>query len=50
MYMNVLPVYMPWKPEDGIRPPGIRVRDGCKLPCGYMELNFRPLKEQLLGL
>ena len=30
----------------GVRSPGTRVTDGCKMTCGCWELNWGPLKEQ----
>lgn len=24
----------PWRPEEGVRPPGAEVGDGCEPPCG----------------
>lgn len=36
MYMGIHACHMraggPWKPEEGIRPPGSRVTGGCELP------------------
>lgn len=39
-----------WWPQEGIRTHGIGVSDGWELPCGYLELNPGPLREQLVLL
>ena len=36
--------------EERARFPGIKVKDGCELPCGNWELDLDPLEEQLVLL
>ena len=35
-----------WRPEEGFGSPENGVTDGCKLLCGFWELNPGPLQEQ----
>lgn len=39
-------VYIVPKPEEGIRPPEIRVTDGCEPLCGCWEVSLHPLQKQ----
>ena len=34
LYMYTTCVQGPWKPEEGIRSPGVRITDSYELPCG----------------
>lgn len=51
-YMSVsyMHAWYPQKPEEGIRSPKTRVRDGGKLPCGCSDSNLVPLQEQQILL
>ena len=49
MYGYFICMYiLAWRPEVGIRSPGTKVTDGCKLQCG--KLNLGPLWDQPLLL
>jgi hypothetical protein len=36
----------PWKPEEGIKSPGIQVTAGYELLCGHWESNLGPLEKK----
>jgi hypothetical protein len=42
--------WCPKNPEEGIRYPQNRDRDGCELPCEYWNLNLGPLEDQAVIL
>lgn len=47
-----VPVHYVWawslqRPEEGVRPSGTGITDGCKQPCGYQELSFGLLQQQV---
>ena len=44
MYMDVLSAIHVCTLGDGIRSNGTTVIDTCEVPCGYWELNQRPVK------
>ena len=46
MYAYHFHVSCPWRPEEGTRFYSIGLENGCKSPCGCLELNPEPLEEQ----
>lgn len=47
-YLSVCHIRAPYlqRPEEGMRSPGARVRDGCERSCGLWTPKLDPLQEQ----